>query len=75
MSTATTKLAEYLAAEAAVLQGQSVTLEGTTVALADLDKIRAGRLEWERRVQAETDQAAGLPVGPRHLLANFNHAD
>ncbi|MFW5834494.1 MAG: hypothetical protein ACOCYE_10385 [Pseudomonadota bacterium] len=62
MSTATDMLAEYLAAESAILQGQSFTFEGRTLTRADLDTIRKGRREWERKVSAERARAAGAPT-------------
>lgn len=59
MSTATDMLAQYLAAEAAVLQGQDVSINGRRLSMADLEQVRAGRKEWEARVAAETAAAAG----------------
>lgn len=40
----------YIQAEKDVLQGKTVTHRGETMGMEDLDKIRAGRKEWERRV-------------------------
>lgn len=71
MSTATDKLAEYLSAEAAVLKGQTVDIDGQRVSLPDLPEIRKGRIEWERRVSAEANQAGGT-YGPRHMQASFD---
>ena len=72
MSTATTMLAAYIAAETSVLQGQSYTMNGRTLTKANLDWIRKGRLEWEARVRAETDKAAGRQAGVS--VANFRDA-
>lgn len=40
----------YIQAEKDVLEGKSVTLRGENMTMEDLDKIRAGRQEWQRRV-------------------------
>lgn len=71
MSTATDMLAAYIAAETAVLAGQSVSLAGKHLTRANLAEIRAGRLEWQARVDSETADAAGRR-GPRVLLADFS---
>lgn len=60
--TASEMLAKYLAAEAAVLQGQAIEFEGRRVTRSDLPSIRAGRKEWEHRVFAERRSAAGAPT-------------
>jgi hypothetical protein len=59
----------YLAAEAAILNGQSITFAGRTLTYADLAEIRKGRKEWERKAQAEARGTAG---GLRHQLADFS---
>lgn len=69
MSTATTMLATYIAAETSVLAGQSYTMNGRTLTKAHLDIIRKGRAEWEARVRAEQDAAAGRQPGIS--VANF----
>lgn len=61
MSTATDMLAQYLAAESALLQGKDVSFNGRQLRMEDLAEIRAGRQEWEARVNAETATAAGAP--------------
>jgi hypothetical protein len=61
MSTATDMLAKYLAAEGAILSGQSVRWGDRTLQRADLPEVRAGRREWETRVQAEQNSAATTP--------------
>ena len=53
MTQATDMLAAYLAAETAILQGKDVSFGGRRQTMEDLPAIRAGRQEWERRVQAE----------------------
>jgi len=60
--TAAEMLAKYLAAEAAVLQGQTIQFGGRQVTRADLETIRAGRREWEARVAAERRRASGAPT-------------
>jgi hypothetical protein len=43
-------LALYIQAEKDVLAGKSITFRGETMNLEDLDAIREGRKEWERKV-------------------------
>ncbi len=50
----------YLAAELDVLDGKTVTLNGKTMGSEDLEAIRAGRLEWERRVRGYSAPNAGF---------------
>lgn len=69
MSTATEMLAAYIAAEAAVLQGQAFTLAGRALTRANLSEIRKGRAEWQRSVEAEQAAAAG------HGTSRFSQAD
>lgn len=59
MSTATDMRDLYIAAETAVLKGQSYRLGERVLTLADLEQIRAGRREWEGRVAIETAANAG----------------
>ncbi|PXB58151.1 primosomal replication protein PriB/PriC domain protein, partial [Pseudomonas aeruginosa] len=47
--TAQQMLDKYLEAEAAVLEGRTVIFNGRTHTMEDIEKIRAGRREWERR--------------------------
>lgn len=44
----------YIQAEIDVLKGKSVSLRGEQMTLEDLDKIRAGRQEWEQKVNLES---------------------
>lgn len=59
MTTSQQMLERYLEAELAVLDGRSVTFGGRNLTMADLDQIRKGRIEWERRVAVEAAAAAG----------------
>lgn len=56
---AQTRLAEYYAAEAAVLKGQRYEIAGRSLVRADLTSIRAGITEWESRVKALSLRASG----------------
>lgn len=69
MSQATEMRDAYVAAELAVLQGQSFRFGERVLTRADLVEIRAGRREWEARVAAETISAAGGSSGV--ALASF----
>lgn len=64
--TAQEMLDKYLQAEADVLAGKDVAFNGRRVVMADLPAIRAGRVEWERRVALE--QRRGRPG---YSLATF----
>lgn len=61
MTTATDMLAQYLAAESALLQGQEIRFGTRILKRADLAEIRTGRKEWEQRVQAENNAAKKAP--------------
>ncbi len=63
-------LALYLAAETAVLKGQSYRFGERQLTRADLVEIRAGRQEWERKVAAEQAAAAGR--SPGIAIADFS---
>jgi hypothetical protein len=71
MSQASDLLAAYLAAELAILKGQTVTLGDKTVGMANLAEVRAERRDLERRVAAEERSASG-DSGARHQLADFS---
>lgn len=62
MTTATDMLALYLAAEQAVLDGQSYSMNGRSLSMADLGEIRRGRAEWEARVGAEKARVNRVPT-------------
>jgi hypothetical protein len=70
MSTATDLRDAYVAAELAVLKGQSFRMGERQLTRADLVEIRAGRREWEARVAAEAATAAGTATG--YALADFS---
>lgn len=57
----------YMQAEADVLAGKEITFNGRKQTMEDLDKIRAGRIEWERRVAS---QQRGGRLG--YSLASFS---
>ncbi|MFB2734206.1 hypothetical protein [Shewanella mangrovisoli] len=56
----------YLAAELDVLAGKQTTINGKTMSTEDLGEIRAGRLEWERRLAAYSRPQGGVK------FASFN---
>lgn len=60
----------YLAAELAVLNGQSYRFGDRELTRADLPEIRAGRAEWERRANAEGAIAKGQ--NPLFAVADFS---
>jgi hypothetical protein len=60
MSLATDMLAAYTAAETAVLLGKEARLGDRSLRLEDLAEIRAGRKEWEAKVNAEVARARGV---------------
>ena len=62
-------LDKYMAAELAVLDGKTVMFGGRTLTMVDLNQIREGRQEWERRVNAERTVAQG--GNPGYSLASF----
>ncbi len=59
LSQAKNILERYLEAELAVLDGRSVTFGSRVLTMADLDEIRAGRQEWERKVTSLENAARG----------------
>ena len=72
MSTASTRLSAYIAAEAAVLKGQSFSLGGRTLTRADLAEIREGIHQLQAEVRRETLSAQGRD--PRYAVADFSGA-
>lgn len=60
----------YIQAEKDVLEGKTTTMNGRTMTLEDLDAIREGRREWERRLQQANAKAAGKKRRSP-ALANF----
>lgn len=65
--TAQVMLQAYLAAETAVLSGQSFRFGERQLTRADLAEIRAGRREWEAKVRTETNGGSRMSVA----LADF----
>lgn len=70
--------AAYLAAELAVLAGKEARLSingvDRTLRHEDLDMIRAGRAEWEGKVNSAASTAAGRPTigGLGFAVADFS---
>lgn len=71
MTTATDMLAKYIAAETAILEGQSVRFGERILTRANLIEVQQGRRDWERRVNAETRLAAG-GTSPRFQTPDFS---
>lgn len=73
MSTETEMLAKYLEAERAILEGKQISFQGRTMGMEDLDKVIAGRKEWERRVAGQENASAGRPMigGRTFSVARF----
>lgn len=59
MTQAADMLALYIQAESAVLSGQEFTLGDRRLRRADLVEIRAGRREWQAKVNAEQARSVG----------------
>jgi hypothetical protein len=66
----------YMQAEAAILQGKEVRIGGAgldrSLKLEDLDRVRAGRLEWQKKVDQLQEAGRGVP---RFGGARFSVAD
>ncbi|MFA0812679.1 primosomal replication protein PriB/PriC domain protein [Microbulbifer epialgicus] len=60
----------YIEAEIDVLAGKTTVINGRQFTAENLQEIRDGRQEWERRARQETLKAAGKRRGPAY--ANFN---
>lgn len=60
----------YIQAEKDVLEGKSTTINGRMMTLEDLDKIRDGRQEWERKARNEAAATSGKSR-KSHSLASF----
>ncbi len=75
MSTAADMVFKYLEAERAILEGKSISFNGRTMGMEDLDKVIVGRKEWEQRVAGENNVAACRPsIGGRTFsVANFRY--
>ena len=59
MSNATDMLTLYIEAEKAALINKSYTIAGRSLSREDLKEIRAGRQEWQRRVNEENANNKG----------------
>jgi hypothetical protein len=70
MSTASNRLTAYLAAEIAVLSGQSFSMAGRTLTRTNLGEIRKGIAELRREVQHESMAASGRDG--RYAVADFS---
>lgn len=62
MSTTTDMRDAYIAAETAILTGQSYRWGDRYLTRADLVAIQTGRREWERKANVEARSNAGGPV-------------
>jgi hypothetical protein len=71
MTTATDMLAKYIAAEAEILDGQIVKFNDRMLTRANLLEVQNGRIEWERRVNAEARISAG-GGSPRFMTPDFS---
>jgi len=49
----------YIEAEQELLAGKTTIINGRTFSMENLQEIRAGRQEWERRAAAELARQAG----------------
>jgi glutathione S-transferase len=76
---AQTMLDAYQAAELAILAGKEVRIGGVGLdrwlKLEDLDRVQAGRKEWEKKLAQATGAAAGVPTfgGARMSLADVSN--
>lgn len=73
MSLATDMRDAYIAAELAILQGKTTSMGGRLLTLEDLDDVRKGRMEWERRAAAELAGGAGTAGGLGYAVATFGN--
>lgn len=60
MATAQDMLQHYIDAEIAVLKGQRFRQGDRELTRADLEEIRAGRREWQARVDSESRRGGGM---------------
>lgn len=68
MSVASDMVDLYVAAEQAVLQGKTFVKGDRTWTSENLPEIRAGRREWERKLNAETARTRGIQS---HSIASW----
>ena len=70
MSTESEMVALYIQAEKDVLLGKETQINGRSLTMEDLSDIRAGRKEWESRVNTLAANTGG--GRKRFSLVNFN---
>lgn len=70
MSSASDRLAAYLAAELAILGRQSYTIGDRSLTMADLSEVRRAIAALQKEVAAES-AATSSRTGPRHMLCEF----
>ena len=70
-TTASEMLDKYIAAEAAILEGQSVRFGDRILTRANLIEVQQGRRDWERRVDAEARIALG-GTSPRYQTPDLS---
>ncbi len=70
LTQAQTQLDAYLAAETAVLTGQSYEIAGRKLSRADLESIQTGIKTWNARVVTLSNQARGRSRS-RTVVAGF----
>ena len=73
MTTAATMVSEYMKAELAVLAGKTISFQGRSMGMENLEEIRAGRREWEARAAQESRVASCRPSigGMSFSVASF----
>lgn len=59
LTTANTRLQQYLDAEAAILSGQAYTINGRRLERANLSEVQEGIRIWNQRVQDLANRASG----------------
>lgn len=62
----------YIAAEVAILAGQSWEMAGRKLTRADLATVQKGRQDWEIRCRDEEAAAAGRTGPLRYAAADFS---
>ena len=70
LSQAQTALDAWIAADLAVAKGQSYTMNGRSLTMANVKEIREQILYWERRVSAFEQT---IQQNQQAALADFNH--
>jgi len=70
LSQAQTALDAWIAADLAVAKGQSYTMNGRSLTMANVKEVREQILYWERRVSAFEQT---IQQNQQAALADFNH--